>query len=119
MPIDDNLTVPTYPNYDLGRKVGSPCDTITSTKEIFSPPKLIKVFPNPARDFLYVNYEIPDNQNAVFKIYDSMGNEVGKYNLFGSMKTLMIHLEKYSAGMYYYSMQISNHENVNGKFCKM
>ncbi|MFN8323225.1 MAG: T9SS type A sorting domain-containing protein [Chitinophagales bacterium] len=54
--------VPYYPNYRLGALAGSPCDTISSLNETerAAKEKQVKVFPNPASDFVTVDYGFTD-----------------------------------------------------------
>ncbi len=44
--------VPTYPNYQLGRLIGSSCDTLTSLHASESESLQVNVFPNPASSHL-------------------------------------------------------------------
>ena len=54
--------VPYYPNYRLGALAGSPCDTISGLTETerAAKEKQLKVFPNPASDFVTVDYGFTD-----------------------------------------------------------
>ncbi|MFN8323224.1 MAG: T9SS type A sorting domain-containing protein [Chitinophagales bacterium] len=54
--------VPYYPNYRLGPLSGSPCDTISNLNETerAAKEKQLKVFPNPATDFVTVDYGFTD-----------------------------------------------------------
>jgi hypothetical protein len=111
-----NISVPTYPNYDLGKKTGSPCDTITSIFESELSLSKIKIFPNPSSDHLIFNYDIPDNEYAILRIYDSTGIEIAKHQLYGSMKTYLMHVINFPSGFYYYSFQSAKNGFINGKF---
>ena len=51
------LTIPYFPNYRLGRLIGSVCDTVYSDiKPIYTQAPWLKVFPNPANDEVQFDY---------------------------------------------------------------
>lgn len=54
--------VPNFPNYRLGALTGSPCDTLTGLNDIerAEKEKILKVFPNPATDFITIDYGFTD-----------------------------------------------------------
>ncbi len=99
-----NATIPNFPNYDLGRLQGSPCDTLLWTG---SPPApeggemSLRVNPNPASNSFYINYDIPTNKNLLFVLYDSFGKEVLRKTLYGTTKHLLINTSALSDGIYY------------------
>jgi len=72
--------VPYYPNYRLGALAGSPCDTLYSDIENQEPrAKTIQVFPNPATDFVTIDYGniIWGRYNIVsLKLTNAMGQVV-------------------------------------------
>lgn len=52
-----DLTVPSFPNYHLGRIPGSACDTLhNDIKPIYTQVPWLKVFPNPANDDMQFDY---------------------------------------------------------------
>lgn len=110
-----NHTVPTYPNYDLGRWVGSPCDTLVGVNENEQDNYPIKVFPNPASDFITINYKILPNETAQFVLYNTMGEIVNKKNLFGSFKSLLVHTNNLRNGVYSWSVFFKNRKTQSGK----
>ncbi|MCO5280967.1 MAG: T9SS type A sorting domain-containing protein [Chitinophagales bacterium] len=60
--------VPYYPNYRLGALAGSGCDTLISDIENQEPrAKTIQVFPNPATDFVTIDYG-----NIVWERYNTV-----------------------------------------------
>ncbi len=99
-----NNTIPNFPNYDLGRLQGSACDTLLWTG---SPPApeggemSLRVNPNPASNYFYINYDIPTNKNLLFVLYDSFGKEVLRKTLYGTTKHLLINTSGLSDGVYY------------------
>ncbi len=84
---DTALTLPTfisglpyYPNYRLGALPGSPCDTLTGLNETAraEKEKILKVFPNPAIDFVTVDYGFTDwnKGEATLEIANQLGQVV-------------------------------------------
>ncbi|MBK9045377.1 MAG: hypothetical protein IPL74_01325 [Bacteroidetes bacterium] len=80
-----NLTVPTYPNYQLERLIGSSCDTLTSLQEPESESLLVNVFPNPASSQFTITYDFPTNKDGEFMLYDAYGKEVIRKKLYGTL----------------------------------
>lgn len=104
-----NNTIPNFPNYDLGRLQGSPCDTLLWTG---SPPApkggegSVLVNPNPASNSFYIRYDIATNQNMLFVLYDSYGKEVLRKTLYGTFKNLLVATDMLSDGVYFYSATV-------------
>ena len=109
-----NLTIPNFPNYDLGVLPGSPCDTLglNLTPALSKGEGAIRLSPNPASNSFYIKYDIPTNENLLFVLYDSYGNEVLRKNLYGTFKNLLVHTEQLNNGIYFWRVQ----ENYNLKF---
>jgi|SRR6185436_4587691 len=69
-------TVPNHPNYYLGAKTGSPCDTLTSITEHEHNFKF-KIFPNPVTDGSFkIAYLLPQNRNGMIEIFDVNGKKI-------------------------------------------
>ncbi|MBL0052598.1 MAG: T9SS type A sorting domain-containing protein [Bacteroidetes bacterium] len=97
-----NVTIPNFPNYDLGPLAGSPCDTLGLEKP--NPTwglGSLRIFPNPANSYFNIHYDIPTNENLLFVLYDSYGKEVLRKNLYGSFKNLLVHTEQLNNGIYF------------------
>jgi len=74
------IGVPNHPNYYLGAKAGSACDTLTSVAEIVHDFK-VKVFPNPSSGNFNILYLLPQNEKGKLEIYDVNGRKVYEMNL--------------------------------------
>ena len=112
-----NITVPTYPNYDLGRWVGSPCDTLVTNLQLlsFGEGQGVRIVPNPANDYFNINYDFLPNENAQFVLYDVYGNVVERKNLYGSFKSLLVPTNNLSNGVYSWSVTFQNKKVGSGK----
>lgn len=73
-----SLGVPNFPNYRLGALPGSPCDTLTGLNEIERAEKerLLRVFPNPATDFVTIDYGFTDWSKGEVNL--EIANELGQ-----------------------------------------
>ncbi|MES2620565.1 MAG: T9SS type A sorting domain-containing protein [Bacteroidota bacterium] len=80
-----NLTIPTFPNFNLGKLVGSPCDTLTVLNETApaTKEKEIKVFPNPAAEYVTVDYGFTDwsKGDVDLEITNGLGQAMHKQQL--------------------------------------
>ena len=71
------------------------CNTITSValNEIMK--EYLKVFPNPASDYINIDLpEISDNQEIVFYIYDLNGNQIDVFEKPGDTKQVHLSLNQ-------------------------
>ncbi|MFN8286614.1 MAG: T9SS type A sorting domain-containing protein [Chitinophagales bacterium] len=73
-------SLPNFPNYRLGALVGSGCDTLSTLTESLraEKEKLLKVYPNPAKDVVTVDYGFTDwNKGDVnLEISNTLGQVV-------------------------------------------
>jgi hypothetical protein len=68
----------------------------------------IKVYPNPASTTLFVEIIADDVNNAVFKLYNMLGQNVLEQALEENSKSFYINIDKFKAGFYSYSVSINN-----------
>ncbi|OQB58314.1 MAG: hypothetical protein BWX95_02739 [Bacteroidetes bacterium ADurb.Bin141] len=93
-------TVPVHPNYYLGRKIGSVCDTLTSINDLTEHNFKFSISPNPTSGIFKIIYLLPQNQKGVFEVYDVTGKKVFSYNLPQWSTLQFISLPKLSNGIY-------------------
>ncbi|MBK8845564.1 MAG: T9SS type A sorting domain-containing protein [Bacteroidetes bacterium] len=106
-----NFSIPNFPNYDLGVLPGSPCDTLGLSLLSPTVERLgVRLFPNPANNSFYIKYNIPTNENLLFVLYDSYGNEVLRKNLYGTFKNLLVHTEQLNNGIYFWRVTSNKNE---------
>ncbi|MDB5283641.1 MAG: hypothetical protein JWO06_2716 [Bacteroidota bacterium] len=104
LPNYNSFGLPSYPNYRLGALVGSPCDTLaTFTTAIQADKKrILKVFPNPASDFVVIDYGFTDwNKGQVsLQVDNELGQIVYEQKLPMYSGFQKIDLSKFSIGLY-------------------
>ena len=75
------------------------------TTNLFEIQKL-KIYPNPANDFLHVEYDILYLKEAKLQIYNSIGAVVYTKKLNDKKDNLKIAVSEYKSGLYFCSLQI-------------
>ena len=93
-------TVPNHPNYYLGRKIGSVCDSLTSLSPLNPPMGDLKIFPNPNNGNFKIMYLLPQNKAGKLEIFDTNGRAVYSQNLPQWSTLQFISLPKLSNGIY-------------------
>lgn len=96
------LGLPFYPNYRLGAEANSPCDTLTSIKDIAEKEKMLKVFPNPANDIATIDYGYTDwsKGETSMEITNSLGQTVHSQNLPMYSGFQKLQVANYPSGSY-------------------
>jgi len=105
LPAYNGSTIPNFPNYYLGRDVGSPCDSLTPVKEISNNNIPIRINPNPAQNSFYLNYELPYGKTAVATIYNTIGESIMQKTLYWYFGYLQIDCSSLSNGVYFVKIQ--------------
>lgn len=106
-------TVPTHPNYYLGRLIGSPCDSLTSVSEIEHDFRF-KIFPNPNNGNFNVMYLLPQNKTGRLEISDISGRVVYTQTLPQWSTLQNFSLPQLTNGIYNLTINSSN-QVVNKK----
>ncbi|MEK6547592.1 MAG: T9SS type A sorting domain-containing protein [Bacteroidota bacterium] len=63
-------------------------------------------YPNPASDFLDIDYQVIGNQELRLGFYNVLGEQVKEFALDRDQKSLRISLRDFSSGMYLYQLMI-------------
>lgn len=114
--------LPNMVNYKLGALTGSPCDTLTGLNEIERAEKerTIKVFPNPATDFITVVYGFTNwNKGEVtLEITNELGQIITQQQLalYSSFQT--IQTSSFASGLYMAYIKRNNQIIATAKFAK-
>jgi hypothetical protein len=78
---------------------------------------LSDVYPNPASDFAYLTFVLPDERNdAVANVYDIQGRRLATYDLTKVHGILEINTTQYEAGSYLYDVLLEGKQVSSGKF---
>ncbi|MEN9958284.1 MAG: hypothetical protein RLZZ474_528 [Bacteroidota bacterium] len=72
-------------------------------------------YPNPASDFLDIDYQVVGNQELRLGFYNVLGEQVKEFALDRDQKTLRISLRDFSSGMYLYQLSIDGRSVVTKK----
>jgi len=78
----------------------------------------IEVYPNPARETLYLAYK---NKNAILeniRIYSINGTLLKTFPIQGRQSERTIDIHSLTQGMYFYRVELSNGKRARGKFVK-
>jgi len=98
IPNNNAQGLPNIPNYHLGKKVGSVCDTLNP----IIPIEQYTVYPNPSSGQLSIAYEGTAEREAVFTLYDMLGNVILKKTDIGTYVSFEI--PNIANGVYTYSI---------------
>jgi hypothetical protein len=94
-------TTTVHPNYHLGPKVGSACDTLGLTVGVNTNlPLTVNIFPNPGNGKFYLQYEPPRNKSGWLCIYDAVGKLHLKTELAQWTNKKEIDVTTWAEGMY-------------------
>ncbi|GDX51851.1 hypothetical protein LBMAG27_08980 [Bacteroidota bacterium] len=109
------LGLPNMPNYNLGKLVGSPCDTLTSIQnENLKTKSIVRIFPNPATEQLTIdNGEFTITE---IEITDVMGRIIYKEQSHSHLS--IIHCQLFSAGIYFVKVYMNDGNVEVKKFVK-
>ena len=97
---EHNTPVPNFPNYQLGKLEGSPCDTLFSDVEHIESLENtgLSFVPNPASNVVEINYRLDDK--ALLTITDMYGNAVLRQMLYPYFTSRIIYTSHLPEGMY-------------------
>ena len=107
--------LPNMVNYRLGADEGSPCDTILSVSQIKNSQNQISISPNPAKNFIDINYNSKENKQAEFILYNSFSQKVKSKNLFSNTKTQSLSTTDLLNGIYFWQVKTKEKNISNGK----
>ena len=68
---------------------------------------LMSIAPNPARDDVYISYELPEEyENAVLEIHNMTGQKIAQYNLGSFRNVYKINCSDYTTGIYLINLNV-------------
>ncbi|MBI9054579.1 MAG: T9SS type A sorting domain-containing protein [Bacteroidales bacterium] len=77
----------------------------TSITNFYEQQKL-KLYPNPVKDYLFIEYDVLFVKDAKLKIYNSIGAVIYSKNLEDKQDKLKLSVSDYNNGLYFCSLQI-------------
>ena len=112
--------VPNHPNYFLGPVTGSVCDTLqVGVAEQNAGRSNIKIYPNPAYDYFWLDYDI-SLATGIGKliIYNTLGEVVLQKTIFNYFKTVKVDCGSLKEGIYFVTVIQQERMVASGKFVK-
>lgn len=100
--------LPNNPDYFLGPKIGSGCDTLTAINDKAQQVVISNLFPNPNNGNFTVNYFLLNGKNGVLEIFNTEGQQVYKHNLPRYTYMQNINLKNLHSGIYALRIQCGN-----------
>ena len=105
LPTINNGTINIAPNYRLGAKVGSGCDTITvSSEQVAVGRQALRLFPNPASHHTRLVWDEPLKNNANIHIINSIGQVVKEIAVQKGFTYQEIDMKDTPNGLYFVSL---------------
>ncbi len=109
---------PTYfPNFRLGRLVGSPCDTLDWTgmeDEFPSQSSRLTAYPTPATDLLTIEIERIDQSTAqTLAIFDALGRKIDEFTISPFQSIIRVDVKSYKNGLYLGCLR--NNQTITGR----
>ncbi len=100
------FTIPNYPNYFLGAEGGTVCDSLpTGISDIKSPVEAFTVFPNPVRDFVFVNQSLKEPIVEI-SVANSIGQiEAVQFTTLNGGQYLQVNMTGFVEGIYFLQMR--------------
>lgn len=74
-------SLPNNPDYNLGPKIGSGCDTLTTINEQAQQVVISNLFPNPNNGEFTVNYFLSNGKSGLLTIFNMEGQKVFEMKL--------------------------------------
>ena len=74
------------------------------------------VYPNPANSFATIQYNIFKEVDAKITITNVIGNKIDEFALESDSKSIRLPANKYSSGVYFYTLSIGGKSKASKKF---
>ncbi|HWB63607.1 MAG TPA: T9SS type A sorting domain-containing protein, partial [Chitinophagales bacterium] len=129
LPRYNSFGLPSYPgNYRLGRLRGSECDTIYTDTDtthvelvtISAREKILKIFPNPAKNYVIIDYGFTDwsRGGVSMEIMNELGQMVHSQQLPMYSGFQKMDVSNYASGMYTVYIKRNTQIVATSKFIK-
>ncbi len=115
MPDGGIVAPPCMPNYNLG--ASQPCWPLGTVNSIVSSRNLL-VYPNPAQQYVTIEYKLLSTETAQFNLFDILGNKVISTTLDGKNLKTILDIQHLAQGVYSYQLVSSDAKLFTGKLIK-
>lgn len=112
------LGLPNNPDYHLGPKIGSGCDTLTALNEHSQNIVISSLLPNPNNGEFTVNYFLPNGNRGVLEVFGSTDQKVYQMALPNHTYRQDIDIRTFLPGFYVLRIQ-SGDKSLIKKFVKL
>ncbi len=93
--------LPNNPDYNLGRLVGSPCDTLTAVIDFTTiKNNSIKIYPNPASGNVTLQSNQPFMHKSLLVIESLMGDKITEYKMLTNSSAFTFNISNLANGVY-------------------
>ncbi len=110
--------LPNNPDYHLGPKIGSGCDTLTALNEHSQNIVISSLWPNPNNGEFTVNYFLPNGKRGVLEVFGSTGQKVYQMALPNHTYNQDVDIKSFPSGIYVLRIQ-SGDKSLIKKFLKL
>lgn len=90
-------------------------NTTTGIESINQNEPDIKIYPNPAKNFFQITYDLKQNQNAEFNLFNSFGQKIKKIELSPNTHSAAINVTALPNGIYFWQTKSYLTHSLNGK----
>jgi hypothetical protein len=116
----NDVSIPNFPNFRLGRLEGSPCDTLGiywGEEELGSELIGISAYPNPADNYITFNLTMSNNNKTLqFQIYDFLGRHINSISVAPFQGVIRYDVRSLPAGVYMGVLRNENTQIAKVKF---
>lgn len=107
-----NLTLPTLPNFRMGRLLGSVCDSLrTSTSEVGVTEGEVRIYPNPSQGNFQVSLSGGGVEGQVLSLYDRLGRKVHQVTVAKGEQLITIQTQNLVDGVYWLLSTVNGQVN--------
>lgn len=68
--------------------------------------KVNKVYPNPASQYAYIDYQVNESSRAKITVRNLLGRVVGEYDLSKQDSQIKINTSEFESGVYFYTLSV-------------
>lgn len=116
LPYYNSSGLPNHPNYHLGPLTGSICDSLNITVSNNIEQEGNAKFwlnPNPANNYFFLNYQLPQGKQYYLKVYNVQGSLMLQKEIFAQFGYQQIETLNWQTGLYFCKI-----EDKNGQLIK-